>query len=126
MSDNIEQIKGELEALGYGTCLSDSPQGTVVSFLYTVETGSHKGRQVRLGVSMHGGQIYPEGPPHWIHLQPPIDDGKGGAVERYTDPTNGKEWIAMSRPPGELWDQLPTKHMRAYIDEHLRRFWNNI
>ena len=125
MYDNIDRIKAELESLGYKTCLSDSPQGKVVSFPYTVETGSHKGEQVRLGISMQGSESYPGYPPHWIHLTPPIDDGKGGAVEKYRD-ENGQEWIAMSRPPGELWDQLPTKHMMGYVNEHLRRFWNNI
>lgn len=125
MSDNIDRIKGELEALDYETSLSNSPQGKVVSFPYLVEAGTHEGKKVRLGISMQGSESYPEYPPHWIHLTPPIDDGKGGAVEKYRD-ENGQEWIAMSRPPGELWDRLPTKHMMGYINEHLRRFWNNI
>ena len=125
MSDNIDRIKAELEALGYEIGLSDSPQGKVVSFIYPVEAGSHKDKKIRLGISMHGSETYPEHPPHWIHLTPPINDGKGGAVQEYRD-ENGREWIAMSRPPGEIWDQLPTKHMTGYINEHLRRFWNNI
>ncbi len=125
MADNIDRIKRELESLGYETRLSDSGQGKVVSFPYTVETGPYKGKQVRLGISMQGSERYPEYPPHWIHLTPPIDDGKGGAVQKYSD-ENGCEWVAMSRPPGDLWDQLPTKHMSAYLNEHLRRFWNNI
>jgi hypothetical protein len=125
MSDNINQIKAELESLGYETCLSDSPQGKVVSFSYTVETGSHKGERVRLGISMHGSEVYPEYPPHWIHLAPPIDDGRGGVVQKYCD-SSGREWTVLSRPPGEIWDQLPTKHMSAYLNEHLRRFWNGI
>ena len=125
MSDNIDQIKRELESLGYETCLSDSPQGRVVSFPYIVETGSHKGERVRLGISMQGSEPYPEYPPHWIHLTPPVDDGRGGSVGKYSD-ANGQEWIAMSRPPGEIWDRLLTKHMMGYVNEHLRRFWNNI
>ena len=125
MPDNIDQIRSELDALGYETRLSDSPQGRVVCFPYRVEAGSHKGKCVTLAISMHGSETYPEYPPHWIHLTPPIDDGKGGAVERYSDP-DGREWIAMSRPPGDMWDRLPTKHMSAYLSEHLRRFWNNV
>ena len=124
MSDNITQIKAELDSLGYDTSMSDSPYGTVVSFLYTVEVGSHKGQQMRLGISMHGSQRYPEYPPHWIHVTPPIDDGKGGAVKKYHE--NGREWVALSRPPGDMWDELPTKHMGPYLSEHLRHFWNNI
>ena len=125
MSDNIDRIKKELESLNYKICLSDSPQGKVVSFTYTVEAGSYKGERVKLGISMQGQEHYPEYPPHWIHVSPPIDDGKGGVVEKYSD-DSGEEWVAMSRPPGEVWDQLPTKHMLGYLNEHLRRFWNNI
>ena len=125
MSDNIGRIKRELESLGYETCLSDSAQGKVVSFPYTVETGSHKGKQFTLGISMQGSEPYPEYPPHWIHLTPPINDGKGGAVVKYSD-AKGREWAALSRPPGEIWDRLWTKHMHAYLNEHLRRFWNGI
>ena len=105
--------------------MSNAPQGRVVSFPYIVETGSYKGQQVTLGISMQGSESYPEYPPHWIHISPSIDDGKGGAVVKYSD-ANGREWVALSRPPGEIWDQLLTKHMRAYLDEHLRRFWNGV
>ena len=125
MSDNIDQVKRELESLGYETHLSSSPQGEVVSFSYKVESGSYKGKQVTLGISMQGSEPYPEYPPHWIHLTPPINDGKGGAVVRYSD-ANGREWAALSRPPGEIWDQLLTKHMHAYLNGHMRRFWNGI
>ena len=125
MSDNINQVKAELESLGYETCLSSSPQGEVVTFPYIVETGSHKDKKVTIGISMQGSESYPEYPPHWIHVSPPIDDGKGGVVEKYSD-ASGREWVALSRPPGEIWDRLPTKHMHAYLNEHLRRFWNGI
>ena len=124
-SGNIEQIRRELESLGYQTRLSESAQGIVVSFPYVVESGTHKGKQVTLGISMQGSEPYPEYPPHWIHLTPPIDDGRGGAVSRYQD-ASGQEWAALSRPPGELWDRLLTKHMHTYLNEHLRRFWNGI
>ena len=125
MSDNIDRINDELKFLGYETCLSDSPQGKVVSFTYRVEVGPHKDKQFTLGISMQGSESYPDYPPHWIHLTPPIDDGRGGSINRYPD-ENGQEWIALSRPPGELWDQLATKHMRGYLNEHIRRFWNGM
>ena len=124
MADNIDLIKKELESLGYETRLFESGQGIVVSFSYKVETGSYQDKQVTVGISMHGSGQYPECPPHWIHLTPPIDDGKGGTVQKYSK--NGREWVAMSRPPGDMWDQLPTKHMSVYLNDHLRRFWNNI
>lgn len=125
MSNSIEQIKGELEALGYETSMFDSPQGKAVCFRYEVETGSKKGKVFEVGISFQGDEQYPEYPPHWIHLSPPIDDGKGGAVERYSD-AEGQEWVALSRAPGERWDQLRTKHMWAYLNDHLRGFWKDI
>ena len=124
MHGNIYRVKAELESLGYRTSTHESPHGEAVSFPYTVEVGSLKGECVMLAISMHGDERYPEYPPHWIHLSPPISDGKGGAVEKYF--VNEQEWIAISRPPGEIWDKLPKKHMSAYMSEHLRRFWNSI
>lgn len=97
----------------------------VVAFPYTIETGSRKDTTVTLGVSFQGNEGYPEYPPHWIHVTPPIDDGRGGVVETYSD-SEGRMWHVMSRPPNELWDRLPTKHMRAYIEEHLRRVWKDL
>ena len=123
MSDNILRIQSELESLGYETYLFDSRQGKVVAFLYKVEVGSHAGKTVNLGISMQGNEAYPEYPPHWIHLMPPIDDGKGGEI--YQDEKERK-WIVMSRVPGPLWDELPTKHMTYYVSEHLRSIWNNM
>lgn len=125
MSDSIKRIKGELESLGYPITLLDSPQGQVVAFPYEVETGCHKGERFMLGVSMQGDERYPEYPPHWLHISPPVDDQKGGSVGRYTG-ANGEEWVAMSRPPGRIWDRLPTKHMEIYLKENLRRFWNGV
>ena len=123
MSDNILRIQVELESLGYKTCLLDSPYGRVVAFSYKVEVGPHAGKTVTLGISMQGDEAYPEYPPHWIHIMPSINDGRGGNI--YRD-EKGREWIAMSRIPGPLWDELPTKHMSHYLNEHLRRFWNNM
>ena len=97
----------------------------MIFFPYKVEAGSHEGATVMLGISMHGFELYPEYPPHWIHIFPAINDEKGGAVSRYTD-DSGREWIVMSRPPGRLWDSLPTKSMHAYLTEHLRRLWVNM
>ncbi len=123
MSDSISRVQGELESLGYRTSIFDSAQGKGVAFDYTIETGSHRGTQIKVGVSFQE-DGYPEYPPHWIHTTPPIKDGKGGVVTEYTD-AQGRAWVAMSRPPGDVWDQLPTKHMQAYIKEHLRRIWKD-
>ena len=124
MSNSFERVKAELRALGCQTFEFDSPHGPVVAFPYKIETGSHKGEEVLVGVSFQE-EGYPEYPPHWVHVSPPIDDRKRGAVESYKR-QDGREWLAMSRPPGDIWDRLPTKHMSAYISDHLRRIWSDV
>jgi len=124
MSDSIERVRKELEALGHETSLFDSPHGTVVSFDYTIEAGSHKGKEVIVGVGFLE-EGYPEYPPHWLHVTPRIADGKDGVTQEYSD-ANGREWLAMSRPPSDIWDKLPTKHMASYKSEHLRRVWKDV
>lgn len=124
MSQNIERIRQELESLGYNTGAVSSQIGLVITFPYRIVTGSLSGKQVTMGISMQGDEPYPEYPPHWVHLSPPIDDGKGGG-RRYED-SYGRKWLALSRPPGEIWDYLPNKHMEAYLNEHIRRFWHSI
>ena len=125
-SDSIRKIRAELQALGYNTReFRTAARETVVCFQYTIDVGSRRGETVTLGLSMHGNGLYPEYPPHWIHVSPPINDKRGGAVHPYVD-GDGNEWIAMSRPPGELWDELPTKHMNVFLSDHVRRFWARI
>ena len=114
----------ELESLGYRTTTRESRQGTVVEFDYQVEVGNKRGEWYRVGMSMQEAG-YPEYPPHWVHVSPPVDDGLGGSVKRYqTD--DGREWVAMSRPPNDLWDQLATKDMPNYLDHHMRRIWSQV
>lgn len=125
MSGNLDKIKSELESIGYETESFVSPAGEVVSFPYTVELGPHEGEKVKMGISMQGDEQYPEYPPHWIHVSPPINDGRGGPVHEYTD-AEGNIWIALSRPPRDIWDQLPTKHMSTYLELHVRRFWKYV
>ena len=125
MSENIRKITSELQSLGFLTRVGTSPKGELVIFDYQIDVGSHKGRRVRVGLSMQGNEPYPEYPPHWIHISPPIDDGKGGVLEQYTDEA-GDSWVALSRAPGPLWDRLLTKHMSGFLSDHFRRFWNDI
>ena len=124
MSDDIGRMQADLECLGYSTAIRDSAQGKVVEFDYQVETGKNRGKQFRIAISMQE-TGYPEYPPHWIHVSPPVNDGLGGSTSQYKD-NDGREWMALSRPPGELWEQLPTKDMKRYLDHHMRRFWSRI
>lgn len=124
MSNSIERVQAELVYLGYHTSVFDSPLGQVVTFDYTIEAGGHKGTLVTVGLSFQESG-YPEYPPHWVHISPPISDGKSGSVLAYSDESK-RSWIALSRPPGDIWDRLPTKHMDFYIKEHLRRIWQDL
>lgn len=123
MSLSVSRVRAELEGLGHSVIEYDWNGNRVVAFDYQMESGTHNGQDVLVGVSFQE-EGYPEYPPHWIHITPPIDDKKGGAKCGYVE--NGREWLAMSRPPGDIWDQLPTKHMSAYITEHLRRIWRDV
>lgn len=125
MSQSFDRVRAELESLGLKTIEFDSPHGRVVAFDYEIQVGSYKGERVQVGVSFQAqDEGYPEYPPHWVHVSPPINDGKGGAVESYS--ADGRDWIAMSRPPGDFWSELLTKHMHNYISEHLRRIWSDV
>ena len=123
MPSSVSRVRSELKGLGHSVFEHDWNGSRVVAFSYQMESGTHRGEDVLVGVSFQE-EGYPEYPPHWIHITPPIDDQKGGAKCGYVE--NGREWLAMSRPPGDIWDQLPTKHMSAYITEHLRRIWRDV
>ena len=118
MQSDITRVQKELKGLGYKTTVIDTPQGETVVFPYVIESGDHEHQEVQVGLSFQE-LGYPEYPPHWIHVSPPINDNMGGSVT-YED-SEGHEWLAMSRPPGEICDKLLTKHMYTYIQEHLRR-----
>lgn len=124
MTDSLGKIEKELQQCGYTTYRHGSPQGDVVAFEYRVETGNKKGNVVQLGFSMSEVH-YPDYPPHWLHVHPPVDDGQGGAITQYDDDT-GRSWSALSRPGADIWDKAKTKHISVYMQEHVRRFWNKI
>ena len=121
---SIDRIRYELEEMGYGVDVRQDGQGEYVAeFTYTVPDGSHKGREVRMGIGMSG-EGYPEYPPHWIHVSPPISDGQEiYATYRTSD---GSKWLKMSRPPRDLWDDLKAKNMKSYLGIHIRRFWRSL
>ena len=57
-------------------------------------------------------------------MSPPVSDGQANSQEYQT--ANGQKWIAMSRPPKEMWDRLPCKDMGNYLKEHMRKFWKGV
>ena len=121
MSSSLDKIEIELQELGFATTRFTSPHGEVVAFSYVIDVGRLLGTGCQLGVSMQE-QGFPVYPPHWIHLSPPIND-KQGSGRQYTD-EQGTPWVAFSRPP-TYWDNLPNKNIKAFLDEHVRRFFAN-
>ena len=124
MPSGLEKIKSELEGLGYNPFYIDTPQGKAVVIDYCVKSGKYRRTQCLIGVSFQE-EGYPEYPPHWIHISPPYSDQKGGTTQAYTHTDNKgekKEWLALSRPPQDFWDKLPTKHIKYYLDYHISRF----
>lgn len=97
--------------------------GTALLFSYPVPAGDWKfgGKTVITGVSMAGGQEYPQLPPHFIHAPEGISDGKSGPHHTYT--YNGRNYGAFSREVGGWWDRIQKKNMKAYINTHLAAFW---
>ena len=123
MNDALRQIKKELEECGFTTYNVEGVSDDIVAFQYKVPTGRYSGRVVDVGLSMQE-LDYPEHPPHWIHVTPPIEDSRGRPGKQFSD-SNGRPWVAFSRPPADFWDNAPTKHMLVYLHEHLRRFWRH-
>ena len=129
MSEVDQRIKKELEALGYTPNVVEGEtvggRQRVVTFDYDVPTGRFKGHTYLVGISTQCEAVgYPEVPPHWIFVSPPIIDTRDGG-NHGINTFAGKQWVAMSRPPGAFWDRIRNKGMRAYM-EHLARVWKQV
>lgn len=122
MDQNIAQMQAELEEAGYETRLLQTPHGQAVTFDYRIENGSHTGKIVRIGISGPDGP-YPEYPPHWVHISPPIGDGKNTHAQYQVE---GKNWLPLSRPPNDFWDRRKERNMTVYLSDHLRRLWKDV
>ena len=129
MGEVDQRIKKELEALGYAPSIVEGEtvagRQRVVTFEYGVPTGRFKGRTYMVGISTQCEAVgYPEVPPHWIFVSPPIIDTRDGTNHGIST-LNGRQWVAMSRPPGAFWDRIGAKGMKAYM-EHLAKVWKHI
>ena len=123
------QIARELMALGYRPQIveGDTAGGRqkVVIFPYPIRVGRFKVEIRTVGISTQCEAVgYPEIPPHWIFISPPITDTQDGPSHGVNS-FAGREWIALSRPPGAFWDKVRHKGMRAYL-EHLSKVWTQI
>ena len=127
--DVDQRIHQELAALGFEPTVVEGEtivgQQRVVAFPYDVPVGRFRGKQYVVGLSTQCEAVgYPEVPPHWIFISPPIEDTHDGANHGITT-FGGREWVALSRPPGAFWDRVGDKGMRAYL-EHLNKVWHQI
>ena len=139
MSDNSERIAAALAELRYRTSPFTAPQqqggADGVRFQYRIEDGSRAGESVTLALAMHQNEgAWPEVAPHWLYLSPPdpvlAELVKGsrspGAIQTFQC-ADGHDWMAISAPPSDFWDQIDTpngKNMQAYLDRHIRRIWS--
>lgn len=139
MSKNSERMAAELVELRYqpGPFSAPKQQGGAggVRFEYRIEDGSRTGDIVTLAVAVHENEgEWPEVPPHWLYISPPdavlaeqvMGSRSPGAVQTYQC-ADGHDWMAISAPPSDFWDQIDTsdgKNMTAYLDRHVRRIWS--
>ena len=115
-------IAAELKDLGLQPeiveCTTPAGEETAVIFPYRIGTGRFKGETRNFGVSTRCEAVdYPEVPPHWIFISPPITDTQDGPNHGICS-FAGMNWVVLSRPPGAFWDRIDKKDMRAYL-EHL-------
>ena len=122
MDSNLVQMQSELEAAGYSTTILPTPYGEAVTFPYRIASGTHAGETVRIGISGPEGP-YPEYPPHFIHISPPISDGNHPHGQYQAD---NREWLILSRPPTDFWDKRKERNMVVYLNDHLRRLWKDV
>ena len=123
------RIADELEVLGYQPQIEEGEtvagRQKVVIFPYRIQVGRFKGETRNVVRSTQCEAVgYPETPPHWIFVNPPITDTRDGANHGINS-FAGKDWVALSRPPGAFWDRVRHKGMRAYL-EHLSKVWARI
>ena len=141
MSKNGRLFSSELERLGYtpqpfSTSMRHC-RGEGVKFEYQIKDGSRIGETVLLGLIIPDVVgAWPEVTPHWIHISPPDSvleeqvqanrgGGQHGCVERYED-EDGVEWMAISAPVRDFWDQIDDpngKSVKTYLERHIRRIW---
>ena len=140
MSENGRLLSDELDRLGYKPQPFSTPMrhcpGEGVKFEYRIKDGSRIGETVLLGLVIpDAAGAWPEIAPHWVHISPPDrvleeqvqahrGDGQG-SVERYKDEED-VEWMAISAPVTDFWDQIDTpngKNAKTYLERHIRRIW---
>ena len=139
MSNNVDRLAAELATLHYRTSPFAAPEqqggAAGVRFPYRIEDGSRAGEIVTLALAMHQNEgEWPEVAPHWLYLSPPdpvleelVKGSRSpGAIQTFQC-VDGLDWMAISAPPSDFWDQIDTpngKNMETYLNRHIRRIWS--
>ncbi len=139
MSNNSERIAAELAELHYDTSPFAAPEqqggAAGVRFPYRIEDGSRMGETVTLALAMHQNEgEWPEVAPHWLYLSPPdsvleelVKGSRSPGAIQIFQCADGIDWMAISAPPSDFWDQIDTpngKNMETYLNRHIRRIWS--
>ena len=139
MSYNSERIAAELAELRYTTSPFAAPEqqggAAGVRFPYRIEDGSRAGETVTLALAMHQNEgEWPEVAPHWLYLSPPdpvleelVKGSRSPGAIQIFQCADGLDWMAISAPPSDFWDQIDTpngKNMETYLNRHIRRIWS--
>ncbi len=110
--------------------LSSKREGHLCIFGYVIPCGFLEKKKITIGIEFPV-KDYPRLPPHFIHLKreefSDREIGKIGKIhEEYEH--SGERWIALSRPPQDIWDELDSskKNLYTFFESHLRRLWESL
>ena len=124
---STEQICQELINLGYAAepvqfHNFSVDNGLAVVFEYPIDVGRYRNCNYKIAISFQESG-YPEYPPHFLHILNAPQLHYTAHSEHYE---NSGKWSTYSVPPNDFWDQLTIqdKNMKAYLNRHVRRFWD--
>ena len=100
--------------------MEPGPGAPFVAFVYTIETGAKKGKQIMMGLGFQE-TGYPEYPPHWVLSTEQLATGET-AGKTFND-HQGRRWYGYSRNFGKVWDRCNPKNMKAFMQVAIRPFW---
>ena len=141
MIENARLLAEELKRLGYAPERFNIPiakrPGEGVKFEYLIKDGSRTGETVVLGLVISDKEgAWPEATPHWIYICPPdsvlaeqvqAHRGNGQGCVKCDKDQEGVEWMAISAPVKDFWDQIEEsngKNVATYLERHVRRIWS--
>ena len=137
MEELKEQIQNQIKAIPSCElkCLLDMKtnfplldrEGYVALFNFKIPCGPLKDKKIIMGIEIPSND-FPRLPPHFIHFKK--EDFESETIKQIGDihqeyEYEGEKWMALSRPPQDIWDDLDIsqKNLKAFFYTHLQRFW---